>query len=434
MRLEMLKKRLARLEERAKKLDEKAQAATEAAIVEELTEERSEITEDIEDIKAEIAAIEQQRQTPPADAELRNADITASFRTETQTAKRSDENVLESVEYRRAFMAYAQNGTPIPTELRAKVNAYRATLPMQYRSGDAIDTTETGAAIPLTIMREVINTVRKRYGNLYDRVRKTSIPGGVDYPIGELQANFHWITEDTVSPNQEVGDLGSVNFRYNVAEIRIAQTFLSYILTMEAFEAKLIEVIALAYRRAMDYGIVNGSGNGQMLGILNDPRVTTLAGHTITMSAADISNWTAWRKKFFAKLPLGYRDGEFVFPMSTVDTYLETMVDANNNPIFRQATGLVVNDGDAADPNGTFFGRRINIVEPDILPDFDTADSNAIVGFFFMPEEAYAVNENFGFTMRRYFDERENKWIDKALCVVDGKVLNPYSIYLIKKA
>ena len=51
---------------------------------------------------------------------------------------------------------------------------------------------------------------------------------------------------------------------------------------------------------------------------------------------------------------------EFIFPMGTVDAYLETMSDANNNPIFRQATGLDVNDGDAADPNGRFFGRRIS--------------------------------------------------------------------------
>ena len=41
----------------------------------------------------------------------------------------------------------------------------------------------------------------------------------------------------------------------------------------------------------------------------------------ITMAAADMSNWTAWRKKFFAKLPLGYRDGEFIFANSTVDSY-----------------------------------------------------------------------------------------------------------------
>ena len=167
------------------------------------------------------------------------------------------------------------------------------------------------------------------------------------------------------------------------------------------------------------------------LGILNDPRVAA-TGNVVEMTAADMSNWTAWRKKFFAKLPLGYRAGEFIFPLSTVETYLETMADANNNPIFRQATGLEVNDGDMRDPNGRFFGRRISLVEPDIIDDFDAASSGDVIGVFWQPEE-YAINENFGFTMRRYFDEETNEWVDKALVVVDGKVLNPQGYYLIKK-
>jgi hypothetical protein len=108
------------------------------------------------------------------------------------------------------------------------------------------------------------------------------------------------------------------------------------------------------------------------------------------------------------------------------------MADANNNPVFRQATGLEVNDGDARDPNGRFFGRRISLVEPDILPDFDTASANDVIGIFWQPEE-YAINENFGFTMRRYFDEETNEWVDKALVVVDGKILNPTGFWLIKK-
>ena len=43
------------------------------------------------------------------------------------------------------------------------------------------------------------------------------------------------------------------------------------------------------------------------------------------------------------------------------------------------------------------------------------------------------VNENFGFTMIRYFDQETNEWVDKALTVVDGKVLNPAGYVLIKK-
>lgn len=438
-RKERLNAKLLRLRAKAQQLDTRCASSTDAAEVRSLTEQRADVQADIDDVTAELAEIEEdeKRSNPPtaatpvpAQAQTMNAGIVASFSaTPVPTQARSNENPYESMEYRQAFMAYVQRGTAIPAELISRCNEFRNSLPAEQRAGVAITSNDTGAAIPLTVMRDVINTVRKRYGNLYNAVRKTSIPGGVEYPIGALQASFKWISEDTVSPRQKTDALGKVQFAYHTAEIRLAQTFLSQLLTVTDFETKLVEVIAVAYLKAMDTAIVKGSGVGQPLGILNDARVT----NSISLSAADMSDWQAWRKKFFAKLPLGYRDGQFIFALSTVESYLETMADANGNPIFRQATGLEVNDGDARDPNGRFFGRRISLVEPDILPDFDTASANDIIGIFWQPEE-YAVNENFGFTMRRYFDEETNEWVDKALVVVDGKVLNPTGYWLIKKS
>ena len=43
------------------------------------------------------------------------------------------------------------------------------------------------------------------------------------------------------------------------------------------------------------------------------------------------------------------------------------------------------------------------------------------------------MNENFGFTVRRYFDDDTNEWISKALVVTDGKILNPLGVRIIKK-
>lgn len=410
-RKQILEKKLARLNEKKQSLSARAMASEDVNEVRSINAELAEVNAEIEETSEEISAIEdEERSMVPASAEVRNANVTASFSAPVKEERRADN---DSMEYRNAFKAYVQNGTPIPAEMR---------------NGDAVNTADTGAAIPLTVMNEVINTVRKRYGNLYSKVRKTNVRGGVEYPIGALQASFKWISESTVSPRQKVGNLGKVTFQYHTAEIRIAQTFLSSVLTLSAFEAKLTEIIAIAYLQAMDYGIVNGTGEGQMLGILNDPRIT----NTITLTAAQINDWKAWRKNFFSQLPLGYRSGEFIFPVSTVDAYLETMSDANNNPVFRQATGLEVNDGDAANPNGRFFGREISLVEPDIIADFDSASQNDVIGIYWQPQE-YAINENFGFTMRRYYDEETNEWVDKALVVVDGKVLNPTGFYKIIK-
>ena len=428
MRKEYLKKRIARLKNKIEGLRAKALASSDAAEVRSINETIEEIREDLEDAQDELAAIEADEAAaaaepeadpaPAADPEdpVRSGDPIPAGARRVGTFRTGERGVvvptLESVEYREAFRAYVLHGTPIPAEVR----------------GETVNTGDTGAAIPITVMNEVINTIRKRYGNLYSKVRKLSVQGGVEFPVGALQAKFKWIGEATVSPRQKLGDLGKIQFSYHTAEIRVSQTFLSQLLSLSAFEAEIAKAIAIAYLEAMDYAIVNGSGKGCPMGILNDPRVT----NTIQMTAADFSNWRKWRSAFFAKLPLGYRSGEFIFPVSTVDTYLETMADANGNPIFRQATGLEVNDGDAMNPNGRFFGRDISLVEPDIIADFDAASADDVVGIYWQPEW-YGVNENFGFNMRRYFDEETNEWVDKALCVVDGKTLNPTGFYKIVK-
>ena len=426
MRKSILEKRLARLEAKKASLATRCAASEDVNEVRDLTTQLDDVNAEIEETKAELEALAEEersaqpeveaRAAVPANAQLVNGNVVASFGQKDAKAQKREE-MLESMEYRSAFKAYVQNGTPIPAE---------------FRNGDAISTTDTGAAVPMTIMNEVINTVRKRYGNLYTKVRKLNVKGGVQFPVGALKASFKWINESTVSPRQKTDKLGKISFSYHQAEIRLAQTFLSQLITLSSFEASLTEIIAVAYLEAMDYGIVNGSGDGSMLGILNDPRVMEQEGHIIEMSANDISDWTKWRKNFFAKLPLGYRAGEFIFPMGTVDAYLETMHDNNNNPIFRQATGLEVNDGDAMNPNGRFFGRAISLVEPEIIADFDTASVGDVIGIYWQPEE-YAINENFGFTMMRYFDQETNEWVDKALVVVDGKVLNPCGYYIFKK-
>lgn len=425
MRKEYLMKKLNRLNEKKKGLSERCNASADAVEVRSLITELNDVNEEIAEVQAELDMIEQEERQAKQDAEQRTvpagAELVNPLKKATFTDQRSAEDPFGTMEYRKAFMAYAQRGENIPAKYFEK------------RDGMPANTDTLGATIPTTVLNEFINEVRKVYGNLYRKVRKMNIRGAVKVPIASLSANFKWISESTVSPRQDAGEIKEfVEFSYNMAEIRVSQTLLSEIVALDIFEREVVNVMLIAYMQAMDTAIVNGTGNGQMLGILNDPRVTQQAGHIIEMTAAEFSDWTAWRKKFFAKLPLGYRAGDFIFSLGTVDAYLETMADANNNPIFRQATGLEVNDGDSANPNGRFFGHDIEIVEPDILPDFDSANVGDIVGIFWQPNE-YAINTNMAFGMRRWFDEDRNEWVNKMLTIVDGKVLNPRGFYLIKK-
>ena len=65
----------------------------------------------------------------------------------------------------------------------------------------------------------------------------------------------------------------------------------------------------------------------------------------IAFTAAELSDWTKWRTKLFAKVPLAYRaGGVLVMTANTWETYCMTLKDANNNPIGTETYG--VTDGD----------------------------------------------------------------------------------------
>lgn len=435
----ILEKRLARLQAKKAKLTERAMASQDANEVRTINEQLTDINEEISETQEEIDAIDdeqrggdptsnsgeggEQRSNPPTNAQHVNGGIPlASYSQQTNpTQQRSNEDPYASMEYRMAFKDYVQRGTPIPANL------------IQRAGGDPGPTVaaDLGMIIPTTIMNEFITKVSKVYGQLYSKVRKLNIQGGVKFPISDLKANFKWITETTVSDRQKAGDIKEyIEFSYNIGEIRVSQTLLSQVVTLSMFEEEIVRIMVEAYVEAMDKGIMNGTGAGQMLGILKDTRVTGNTGHTIEFTAAEFSDWEKWRKKLFSIIPLSKRgQGEFVFTAGTVEANLLTMKDANNRPIFKEATELTV--GDSA-TSGRFYGREVTLVEPDIVADFETATSGDVVGLYWIPND-YAINTNLAFGMKRYFDEEKNEWVNKGLTIVDGKMLDVSGCYIIKK-
>lgn len=431
-RKKVLEKRLARLQAKKTKLTERALASQDAAEVRSINEELSELNEEIAETQEEIDAIgepdpkpepNQQRSNPPVGAQQVNNKIPMASYSQNPagTQQRENKDPYASMEYREAFKAYVQRGTPIPADLT------------QRAGGDAGPTVaaDLGMIIPTTIMNEFIKKVSKVYGQLYSKVRKLNIPGGVKVPISDLKANFKWITETAASDRQKAGDIKEyVEFSYNIGEIRVSQTLLSQVVALQMFEDEIVRIMTEAYVEAMDKGIISGTGAGQMLGILKDTRVTEQTGHIIEFTAEQFGDWAQWRKRLFSMIPLSKRGkGEFIFTAGTVESNLLTMKDANNRPVFKEAAEL--NVGESA-TDGRFYGREVTMAEPDIVADFDTASSGDVVGVYWIPDD-YAINTNLAFGMKRYFDEDKNEWVNKGLTIVDGKILDPSGVYIIKK-
>lgn len=434
MRRKFLEKRLARLMAKKNKLVERSNASTDVAEVRQINEQLTELNEEIADTQEELDSLPEdepgegegdQRSTGvpnavpfpvPAGAEFRGGTPMAAY-AQNVTSSPVSEEPYSSMEYRMAFKDYVQRGTPIPADV------------LQRAGGDKGTTVsaDLGMIIPTTIMNEFIKDVSKIYGQVYSKVRKLNIKGGVKFPISKLKAKFTWITETTVSDKQKAGDIKDfIEFSYNIGEIRVAETLLAQVVSLSLFESEITRIMVAAYVETMDKVIISGTGEGQPLGITKDPRVTNV----VEFTAAQFSDWKAWRTNLFAKIPLSKRgQGEFLFTAATVESNLLTMTDGNNRPIFKEATELSV--GESA-TSGRFYGRNVTFVEPDVLADFDTAESGDIVGVYWIPND-YAINTNLEFGMKRYFDEDTNEWINKGLTIVDGKIVDPAGCYLIKK-
>lgn len=420
MRKDILEKKLKRLNDKKAKLAERCKASEDVNEVRSLTEELDDLKAEIAETQAELDAIEEERSAEPEVIETRNADIAKATVASFTAPEKRDAVDYGSMEYRQAFKDFMQRNVPIPAKYAKRSDGI----------GPA-NTQDVTAIIPTTIINELLKEVQGVYGNLYAKVRKLNVKGGVKFPIADLTASFKWITESTVSPRQDAGDIKEfVEFSYNMAEIRISQSLLSSIVALDLFEREITQLILEKYVEEMDYVIMRGTGVGQPTGILKDPRLLAKVAdgkNVISMTAADINDWTKWRKKLFANIPLGSRNQqmEFIFPVSTVESYLLTMADSNNNPIFRQAADL-------SEDGSRFFGRPVAFVEPNILPDFDTANQGDVIGIYWKPTD-YAINTQLSFGMKRYYDEEKNEWVNKAITILDGKMLSLNNIWLIKK-
>lgn len=335
-------------------------------------------------------------------------------------------DALATMEYRRAFMNFVQNGTP--SQLLTRADA-------EHVSGDL------GILLPNTIVHEIISGVEKVYGQLYSRVKKTNVKGGVQYPVGAFTATMFWDgtagtdTEHGVSEKQKTGGANDfITFTYHIGEIRIAQSLLQSVVTVEAFEREIVDALVEAYVRDMDYVILQGNGTKQPEGILTEAakggsgRIPT--ANIITFSEADMADWKQWQKKLFAKIPLSMRKlrPEFVMTAETFESNIMTLEDTYGRPVYRETYNPVTGDESA-----TFKGRDVIFVEEGGFKSFDSAATGEYFGMLWVPEKAYLLNSNMQFSYKKYFDESTNQYVTKALVIVDGKVLDGKYIFLLKK-
>lgn len=317
--------------------------------------------------------------------------------------------VYDSVEYRTAFMEFVCRGVPIP-------NQYK-------RANEVTTTTDASAVIPTTLMNEIIRGMSV-YGNIWEKVRKLNVQGGVEFPILTLCPTATWIGETTQSDDKNIQANKTVSFKYFGVECKIAQTLLCNVTTIEVFQQLFVPLGTEALVKAIEIAIFKGNGTTQPLGILNDTRVPTT--NVIELTEDEISSWEVWHKKVFAKMKKSYRTGEFVMAQGTFDGYIDGMVDSTGQPIGRVNYGI---DGNEI---YRFSGKTVETVEDDILPSWENAQSGDVVAVF-IKWDNYAINSNLQLTVNKWQDYDTNEIKNQVIMICDGKILDANGVLIIKK-
>lgn len=335
-----------------------------------------------------------------------NAQLRGSFKIGA-AAKSKNEDKYDTEEYRTAFMNYVCRNVPIPPQ-------YRATT----TTGDA------AAVIPTTILNEIIQRIDS-YGNIFAKVRKLSIQGGISIPILSLKPEATWIGETTPSQDKKIQANTSITFSYFGLECKISQTLLANVTTLAMFQQLFVPLATEAMVKAIEKSIISGTGTNQPLGILNDTRIP--AENIIEISDEDMATWGGWKKAVFAKMKKSYRKGEFIMNQATFDGYIDGMTDQTGQPIGRVNYGI-----DGAETY-RFGGKNIETVDDFLLPSYEECAAGEAFAIFAMLTN-YGWNSNMEMLTNKWTDHDTNEIKNKCILIADGKLIDPYGVLIIKKA
>jgi len=387
----------ARLAAIAKEIEQKGADLT----AEQLTAYETEVN----DLKAERAALteaaEKRNSLLTSIAEGKSGAVVRSFPSpSTASGEQRDNDPFDTVEYRRAFMAYATRGTAIPAEFRA----------------DAVSVTaENGAVIPTTVLNRIVEKM-EAVGMILPLVTRTAYKGGVSVPTSSAKPVATWVAEGAGSDKQKK-TTGSITFAYHKLRCAVAVSLEMDTMALSAFEATLVNNVVEAMTKATEQAIINGDGTGKPKGILAE---TPAADQTITSATPAYADLVAAE----AALPQAYENGA-VWCMSK-KTFMQYygVVDETGQLVGR------VNYGIAGKPERALLGRPVIVC--DYVPSVAAATTGQAFAFLFDFSD-YLLNTNYTMTVKKYEDNDTDDMVTKAIMLVDGKVIDVNSLVVIAK-
>lgn len=318
-------------------------------------------------------------------------------------------NVVSSIlsqdaelEYRKQFMSFVMNGTPI-----------------KMSNNDAYTTTsDVGAVIPTTILDKIVEKLDND-GGIYAKMTKTFFKGGVTVPTSSAKPVATWTTERGGSDKQKKA-LGSVTFTYHKLRCVVALSLATANVTLDVFEKTIAANIADAMIKAIESAAFTGTGSNEPLGILKE---TAPAGQVIETTEGVDPTYDDFLACEGA-LPSEYDNAEWYMRKSTFYAKFLGMKDTAGQPIARVSEGV---DGK---PKATILGRPANFT--DNVPAFAATVSEDTPYAVIFDFADYVLNTNLAITVKEYEDHDTDDQIKKAVMLADGKAIDLNSLVILQ--
>lgn len=383
--------RLAEIAQRRDAIRVQLEGELEIKVLEELEEEVEELIVEEERLRKEVLA-ERNKVTKvitPNPQEEKNVPL------------------YESAKYREAFKDYVMG---------------RSNDVLKMRADAATFSTDASAIIPTTIVDNIIRELAS-YGEILELVTFTNFKGGVSIPIAGTKPTASWVAEGATAERNKQAVTGNVVFTYHKLQIQVSITLLAQTITLDAWERLVAENVAEAIAVALEASVINGTGIGQPLGILNETRIP--ANQKVNFAIAD-ATYNGWSSKLIGGIPLAYRGKNNVIIVNplTWDKYMAGLVDEVGQPVAR------VNYGINGEEVQRFFGKRVILTES--IPSLDAAEVGDAVAIF-GDLSNYLINTNLAMNLRTYIDEATDEIVRKTTLIVDGKLADVNGLIILEK-
>ncbi|HAR6212964.1 TPA: phage major capsid protein [Staphylococcus pseudintermedius] len=267
-------------------------------------------------------------------------------------------NVFGTEEYRSAFFKKMLGQELSDVEQRS-FNHAMDIQKSEHRADEFTSSSNASAVIPEQTLNEVIRRARTQ-GGLLANVRSFNMPTKIRIPISTPQERAEWHTEGAKVEADKVVTT-AVSFEANEIIKIFSISVKAKTMSISAFESYLVEELTNCVVEAIEYALINGTGNNQGQGILTGITWNDENSLELTGKYTDFTKALGMLKRGYAQ------NAKFAMSNATLYNTVYGVQDGNKRPIFVQ---------DAQRENvGYIFGKPVII-------DDNIEDGTIILGDF----------------------------------------------------